>query len=103
MDFQVTDERAWEGEETYTLKIINNKTGEEISSFPSVRGGAFIVNATPFNQLATDQAVFGNTASVALSLYKLPLVMKDVVKRQPEIAAILTALEQAAGEPWGIK
>jgi hypothetical protein len=104
MDIEVKQNRAWSGEDTYTVKIISNKTGKEEVVYPDAHGGLFIMNsqkaATPF---ATDQGAFGDCAAIAISLYKLPAVMRDVVKRQPEIAAVLIALEQAVGEPWEIQ
>lgn len=104
MDFEETQNRAWEGDETYTLKIISNKTGKEEIVYPEARGGMFIVNTqSPAKPFATDQGAFGNCAAIAISLYKLPAVMRDLVKRQPEIGAVLIALEQAAGEAWEIR
>lgn len=102
-NINVTTDKAWEGDGLYTLKVINNDTGLEELAFPSVKGGLFIVSATKDNPLATDQGVFGNVAAIALSLFKLPAVMRDIIKHQAEINDVLSGLEIASGEKWELR
>lgn len=104
MDSETTQNRSWEGTETYTFKVINNKTGAEEIVYPNVKGGLFIMNC-PQNAgefFGTDQGVFGSSASIAIALFKLPDVMRDIVKNA-HIDDVLQALEQTSGEKWELR
>lgn len=104
MEPEITQSRSWKGDETYTLTLVNNKTGKQELIYPKVKGGIFVINSPTGagDYFSTDQGAFGQSDAISISLFKLPAVMRDLVKRA-EIDAVLSALEVTSGEQWELR